>query len=285
MNYSWAADMVNHQQSSNKENVGVNKYNDEKLTALVNTLIPIEDESDSVTPQAPIVQGRESAVPNKELYKMIEAYLHSKGGTPNTPSFEPCVEDESGCRTNTKIEDTVNSDGTNSELSTEELKSSKSGAESPSTLHVTKFQRVGDQGRIVSGYYTPAVEEKLEGFEATYINIGNPRILKEVVGVRKNSTFIPTGKKKLNSEKPVGVIPHYLVVSFENRKKANSPYVEYPLAKLGAIIKALEDLKNRAIQKGYYSDVKILKCEYPEDTIITDKNCKDTVLPSMNTTV
>ena len=71
MNYSWAADMVNHQQSSNKENVGVNKYNDEKLTAIVNTLIPIEDESASMTPQAPIVQGWESAVPNKELYKMI----------------------------------------------------------------------------------------------------------------------------------------------------------------------------------------------------------------------
>ena len=68
-------------------------------------------------------------------------------------------------------------------------------------------------------------------------------------------------------------------------QKANSPYVEYPLANLGAIIKALEDLKNRAIQNGYYSDAKILKCEYPEDTIITDKNCKDTVLPSMNTTV
>ena len=64
-----------------------------------------------------------------------------------------------------------------------------------------KFQRIGETGKIVSGYYTPAADEKLSGFQATYVNIGNHRILKEVVGIRKNSKFISTVKKKVNEEK------------------------------------------------------------------------------------
>ena len=276
--------MVSQQKTTNMIPQGVNKYNDEKLTALVNSLTPCEEGSDTSIYQSSTGHGsKERAPPKQELYKMIEAYLHSKGSTPNTPSLETGGEDETGSSvSNGKIEDSSFSEGTNSEPSNDEFKNGKPCVENPSSLQPSKFQRVGDQGRIVSGYYTPAIEEKLDGFEATYINIGNPRILKEVVGIRKNSTFISTGKKKLNSEKPDGVLPTYLVVSFENRKKTNSPYVEYPLAKLGAVIKALEDLKNRAIQKGYYSDAKILKCDYPEDTIITDKNCKDTALPSIN---
>ena len=43
---------------------------------------------------------------------------------------------------------------------------------------------------------------------------GNPRITKEIIGVRKNSTFVSIGKKKSNGEKAANQIPNYLVISF-----------------------------------------------------------------------
>ena len=214
---------------------------------------------------------------------MIEAYLQSKEEIPATPSFQQpnhlMGRDETGSKLDPKFDDSNVSDAGNSEISMEDPKSL---SDTSTTEPAIKFQRVGEQGKIVSGYYTPAADEKLRDFQATYINIGNPRILKEVVGIRKNSTFISTGKKKSGSgDKLLGANPSYLVVSFENRKKANSPYVEYPLNKIGVLIRALEDLKERAISEGYHSEAKIMKCDYPQNTIITDKNCKDTVLTTL----
>ena len=40
-----------------------------------------------------------------------------------------------------------------------------------STEQPAKFQRVGDEGKIVSGYYTPMAKEKFNGFQTTFINI------------------------------------------------------------------------------------------------------------------
>ena len=103
--------------------------------------------------------------------------------------------------------------------------------------------------------------------------------MKEVVGIRKNSQFVTTGKKKSGTPPTPG---SYLVVSFENRNKSNSPFVEYPIKKLGSIIKALEELRERMSKQGYYSEPKIIKCQYPENTIITDKNYKETIIQTID---
>ena len=57
-------------------------------------------------------------------------------------------------------------------------------------------------------------------------------------------------------KKNANTVPSYLVVTFENRRKSNSPYVEYPLSKIGVVIKALEDLRSNAIAEGYYTEEK-----------------------------
>ena len=146
-----------------------------------------------------------------------------------------------------------------------------------------KYMRVDNQnGTMIFGFYTPANMEKLEGFTPVYINIGDPSCVKELVGVRKNSQFMATGKNK-NKNNDVNTQSSYLVVSFENRKKNNSPWVEFPISRLGILIKGLEELKDRMCTLGYYSDPQILKVSYPENTVVSSKDCKDSkISPSFN---
>ena len=170
-NFQWAAYLVNLQQNSSPNILvnNLNKTNDEKLAALVNSLISPEQEmrnsdNNPVTSTPTISSG-------KELYKMLEAYLQSKDDLP-TVDAAISGRDETGCRTATKFDETVNTDGLDSEISIDVSKSTKAGSETSSTSQATKFQRVGEQGKIVSGYYKPFAEEKLLDFQATYVNIG-----------------------------------------------------------------------------------------------------------------
>ena len=262
-NFNWAADIVNPQQTPTTNNVtSVNKNNDEAMAAMVSSLLNNE-ESMSTTNQVPTTGS------GKDIYKFIEQYLQSKEN-----DCPPNGKDETGCKTTNPENNGKHVDQPNLSTDADESKPIKR-AGGGSNDQPTKYQRLGEEGKIVSGYYTPIADEKLQGFQSTYINVGSPRCVKEVVGIRKNSQFVSTGKKKSVNDKP---FPAYLVVSFENRKKSNSPFIEYPLTKLGVIIKALEELRERMIQQGYYSEPQIIKCHYPENTIITDKNCKDTIL-------
>ena len=157
------------------------------------------------------------------------------------------------------------------------LKRALNNQQGNTTDKTAKYLRIdGDEGRIISAYFTPGNDEKLQDFRPVYINVGNPKVVKEIVGVRKNTQFCATGgkgKAKSSAERI-----SYLVVSFENRKKPTSPFVEYPLNKLGSLIKALQDLKQHAIKEGYYHEGTILNCTYPEDTIIMPGDSKDTLL-------
>ena len=143
-----------------------------------------------------------------------------------------------------------------------------------------KYTRVDTEaGRIISAYFTHGNEEKLKHFVPFWINVGNPNCAKELVGLRKNTTFLPSsGKGKFGHTFEDN--PRYLVLSFENRKKANSPFVEYSLNKLDPLIKALMELKNIAIQNGYYNEGKLINGKYPENTKLTSNDFKDTTLPS-----
>ena len=282
-NYSWAADLVNPQQvSSNSSTLNLNKHNDEALTAIVNSLTNNEEETVSVNPR---VGGPGLG---KELSKLFEQYLQGKE---NESSMDG--KDETGCKIDIQGKNGKDLDRASMIHDVEESKN----VNNPSMIHdvdesknlkrnlgcsadqPVKYQRLGDEGKIVSGYYTPIVDEKLFGFQSTYINIGSPRCVKEVVGIRKNSQFVTTGKKKSGTPPTPG---SYLVVSFENRNKSNSPFVEYPIKKLGSIIKALEELRERMSKQGYYSEPKIIKCQYPENTIITDKNYKETIIQTID---
>jgi hypothetical protein len=143
--------------------------------------------------------------------------------------------------------------------------------------YVPKYIKVSpEKGRILTGYYTAGHEEKLNKFAPTYVNIGNPNHPKELVGVRKNTKFVSVnGKSKAKS---LESYPNYLVLSFENRNKPNSPFVEYPLTRLDVLIKALMEIKEYATQNGYYEEKPILSCKYREDTKISAKDDKETTL-------
>ena len=78
---------------------------------------------------------------------------------------------------------------------------------------------------------------------------------------------MPTGKNKNKNTNEKNNQSSYLVVSFENRKKSNSPWVECPISRLGILIKGLEELKDRMCSLGYYSDPQILKVSYLENCI------------------
>ena len=144
----------------------------------------------------------------------------------------------------------------------------------------SKYIRMDPQeGRLVGGYYTLGQKEKLTNFMPAFWNIGNPMCPQEIIGIRKNTQFLPKnkGKAKLPDEKIT-----YLVVSFENRKTKNSPFIEYPLSRLGSLIKALQDLKDFASENGYYNEGQILKSHYPENTVVKAKDTKETVLENWN---
>lgn len=143
-----------------------------------------------------------------------------------------------------------------------------------------KYVRIdGDEGRMISAYFSPGNEEKLQDFNPIYINVGNPKIAKELVGVRKNTQFCASGGKAKSKSEVERI--NYLVVSFENRKKSTSPFVEYPLSKIGLLINALQELKQYSIDHGYYNEGKILSCKYPESTTIMAGDSKDTLLETI----
>ena len=197
MSFKWAADLVNHGQSaagSAGPSNNINKYNDEKLSAMVNSIIPTDEDvsaiADSLSP-ATLPLGVNSG---KDLYKLIEAYLQGKDAN-------SLGRDETGSKMDVHSTENVINDEPNIETDTEDSKPVKRSNDSSPSEPPPKYQRISDQGKIVAGYYTPAPDERLQDFQATYINIGNPRILKEVIGVRKNTTFMPTGKKKASGDK------------------------------------------------------------------------------------
>jgi len=135
-----------------------------------------------------------------------------------------------------------------------------------------------EEGRLLGGYHTPGQKEKLTNFMPAFWNIGNPVCPQEIVGIRKNTQFYQKakGKARLPDERV-----SYLVVSFENRKTKNSPFIEYPLNRLGSLIKALQDLKDFATENGYYTEGQIIKSQYPDNTILTAKHTRDTILETL----
>ena len=121
---------------------------------------------------------------------------------------------------------------------------------------------------------------KLENFEAVYMNIGPPNCAKELVGVRRNTKFI--GKNSKSKGRALEDQTNFLVVSFENRKSPTSPFVEFPINRLGVMMHALEDLKQHAIQQGLYNsnqDSAIIKHTYKDGTTIGPKMSKNNSLP------
>ena len=78
-----------------------------------------------------------------------------------------------------------------------------------------------EDGRVISGYYTPTNEKKLSDFRPVYVTIGDTQCAKELIGLRKNTRFVGGGGK--NKPKPIDDNTSYLVVSFENRKKQVLP--------------------------------------------------------------
>ena len=112
-----------------------------------------------------------------------------------------------------------------------------------------------------------------------YVNIGNRFQAKELIGIRPNTKFISTNAKSKTRSKEEQA--NYLVLSFENRKKNNSPFIEYPLSRLDMIIHALQELKENAIKLGHYNEPPVLNCKYPQNTKIFPKDDKDTILNLM----
>ena len=117
MNYSWAADLVNPNPAIiQKETSNINKVNDDKISAMVNSIISGEE---SATTKS---TGSQKVFPpaGKELYKMIEAYLQSKEEIPVTLSFQQpnhlMGRDETGSKLDPKFDDSNVSDAGNSEI-------------------------------------------------------------------------------------------------------------------------------------------------------------------------
>ena len=96
-----------------------------------------------------------------------------------------------------------------------------------------------------------------------------------MIGIKKSTKFVSVGKKTEHES------PNYLVVSFENRKKSNSPLVEYSLSRLDSLIKALTELKEHALSLNYYKEVPILNFRYPESTSLNAHDDKDTILETL----
>ena len=67
-----------------------------------------------------------------------------------------------------------------------------------------------------------------------------------------------------------------------NRKKSNSPFIEYPLNRLDTVIQALQELKETVIRSGHYKEQDVLNCKYPENTRLRPKDDKDTILETMS---
>ena len=120
----------------------------------------------------------------------------------------------------------------------------------------------------------------MKEFVPVYVNIGNRFQAKELVGIRKNTKFISTNSK--TKSKTTEDQANYLVLSFENRKKSNSPFIEYPLNRLDTVIHALEELKESVITSGHYKEQDVLNCKYPENTKIRPRDDKDTILETMS---
>ena len=179
------------------------------------------------------------------------------------------------------IEDEIEQPADNVTLNNSTPKRPISESDQDQLSGVPKYIKLSpEKGRILAGYYTAGHEDKLKRFSPTYVNIGNPILCKEVVGIRKNTKFISiNGKSKAKS---LESYPNYLVLSFENRNKPNSPFVEYPLTRLDVLIKALLDIKEYATKNGYYEEKPILTCKYREDTKISAKDDKETKLEIIN---
>ncbi len=56
-----------------------------------------------------------------------------------------------------------------------------------------------------------------------YVNIGDRYKAKELIGIRQNTKFVSANAKSKNRAEEDQL--NYLVVSFENQKKSNSPFV------------------------------------------------------------
>ena len=234
-NYSWAADLVNPQQGSSNPSTSIlNKYNDEALTVIVNSLtMNNEEETPSMNPRVGGVGA------GKKFIKLFEQYLQGKeneltvDGKDDT-GYNIDIHEKNGKDLDHPsmthdVEESKNENPPIMNYGGEESKNLKRNV-GCSTDQPLKYQRLGEAGKIVLGYYIPVVDEKLFGFQSTYINIGSPRCVKEVVGIRKNSQFVATGKKKSGTSTTPG---SYLVVSFKNRNKSNSPFIEYPIKNSG----------------------------------------------------
>ena len=130
------------------------------------------------------------------------------------------------------------------------------------TNSVSRYAKVeGGEGCILSAFYTEGQDEQLKKFVPLYVNIGNRFQAKELIGIRKNTKFVTTSTSK--KSKSAEDHPNYLVVSFENRKKANSIFMEYPLNRLHTIIVALQELKNAAINSGHYNEKAVSLASMP----------------------
>ena len=143
--------------------------------------------------------------------------------------------------------------------------------------NISKYLKVeGQEGCILSAYYTVGQDEKLKEFIPMFVNIGNRFQAKELIGIRKNTKFVSTNSRsRMKSPEEQA---NYLVISFENRKKTNSPFIEYPLNRLDMVIQALQELKETAIKLGHYKEQTILNCRYPQNTKICPGDDKNTVL-------
>ena len=152
-----------------------------------------------------------------------------------------------------------------------------SGDKCSTASNISKYLKVeGQEGRILSAYYTVGQDEKLKEFVPMFVNIGNRFQAKELIGIRKNTKFVSTNSKsRMKSPEEQA---NYLVISFENRKKTNSPFIEYPLNRLDMVIQALQELKETAIKLGHYKEQTILNCRYPQNTKICPGDDKNTVL-------
>ena len=143
--------------------------------------------------------------------------------------------------------------------------------------NISKYLKIdAAAGNILSAFYTINADEKLKEFTPMYVNIGDRYKAKELIGIRQNTKFVSTNAKYKNKAEEDQV--NYLVVSFENRKKSNSPFVEFPLCRLGPMISALQELKKKALESGHYKEQRVFSSTYPDNTKIQPKDDKSTNL-------
>ena len=143
--------------------------------------------------------------------------------------------------------------------------------------NISKYLKIDAAvGNILSAFYTINADEKLKEFTPMYVNIGDRYKAKELVGIRQNTKFVSTNAKSKNRAEEDQV--NYLVVSFENRKKSNSPFVEFPLCRLDPMILALQELKKKALESGHYKEQRVFSSTYPDNTKIQPKDDKTTNL-------